>query len=124
MVLPSVLFFSRRIGLSEDNEIVPLIGGLKLTGKEGGTNVGLLNIITDSISYINDDDEPVKLTRSNYTVARFQQDIFSNSNIGIIGINQQSLETSDYARNLGVDATIFFDQLDPVQRISGKILVP
>ena len=110
LVLQSVLFFSRRIGLSEDNEIVPLIGGLKLTGKESGTNVGVLNIVTDSTSYINDDDEPVKITRSNYTVARFQQDIFSNSNIGIIGVNQQSLETSDYARNLGVDATIFFDQ--------------
>jgi hypothetical protein len=44
-ILP--LFYSRRIGL-DDGQEVPLIGGGKLTGKVGPYSVGVMNITTDT----------------------------------------------------------------------------
>lgn len=43
MLLP---FFTRRIGLSADQQEIPVIGGARLTGEVGGTSVGLLNMQT------------------------------------------------------------------------------
>ncbi len=43
MLLP---FFTRRIGLSDDNREVPVVGGVRLTGQSGGTTIGLLNMQT------------------------------------------------------------------------------
>jgi hypothetical protein len=104
---PNLLFFSRRIGLSEDNEITPLLGGIKLTGKEGPFNIGFLNIVADRISYRTDDDEPVSIPQTNYTAMRISRDIFSNSSVGFIGLNKQSLEGLGYTRNFGIDANIY-----------------
>ena len=67
-------FYSRRIGIFNGNEI-PIIGGVKLTGKEKSTNFGLLSLQTakkDSIPTVN------------YTVIRVKQDISNHSNVGII----------------------------------------
>jgi hypothetical protein len=42
--LPELLLFhTRRIGLSENREEIPILGGIKLTGKEGPLEVGFLN---------------------------------------------------------------------------------
>ena len=113
---PSILFFSRRIGLSDDNELIPLIGGVKITGKEGGANIGFMSLFTEGISYTNDDDEFVDIPRNNYTVARLKQDILSNSYVGLIALNKQSLEDDNYVRNIGLDANIF---LTPGTQIGG-----
>ena len=43
MLLP---FFTRRIGLSNDNTAVPVIGGVRLTGQSAGATIGLLNMQT------------------------------------------------------------------------------
>lgn len=68
-------FYSRRIGITQGNEI-PIIGGVKLTGKEKSTNFGILSLQTarkDSIPTVN------------YTVIRVKPDTISNhSNIGFI----------------------------------------
>jgi hypothetical protein len=42
-------FFSRRIGLA-DGRPVPVVGGLRLTGRVGAQNVGILNLHTASFS--------------------------------------------------------------------------
>ena len=42
-----VPFFTRRIGLSEDNTPIPVVAGARLTGQSGETTIGLLNITTD-----------------------------------------------------------------------------
>ena len=42
------LFFSRRIGLSESGQPVPIFGGARLAGKSGPHNIGVLDIQTDS----------------------------------------------------------------------------
>lgn len=43
MLLP---FFTRRIGLSDENRPVPVLGGVRLTGQSAGTTIGLLNMQT------------------------------------------------------------------------------
>lgn len=43
MLLP---FFTRRIGLSPDNTVVPVLGGARLTGQSHGVSIGLLNMQT------------------------------------------------------------------------------
>jgi hypothetical protein len=42
-----VPFFTRRIGLSDDNTEIPVVGGARLTGLAGRTAVGLLNMQTE-----------------------------------------------------------------------------
>ena len=41
-----VPFFTRRIGLSPNNQEVPVLAGARLTGQAGGTTIGLLNMQT------------------------------------------------------------------------------
>jgi len=110
MFTPSTLFFSRRIGISDDNELVPVLGGVKMTGKIGKFNTGFINVLTDKTSYINDDDEDVSIPVTNYSVFRLQNDLPNNSNIGIIGLNQESLENSDYERSFGLDGNFFLTE--------------
>ncbi len=44
------LFFSRRIGIGPSGEVVPIVGGGRLSGQVGGNvNVGLLNMQTESV---------------------------------------------------------------------------
>ena len=38
-----VPFFSRRIGLSDEGEVIPLLGGARLTGKLGRTELGVFD---------------------------------------------------------------------------------
>jgi hypothetical protein len=68
------LFYSRQIGL-HDRMAVPLIGGLRLNGKIQGSNLGIMSIQSarkDSLPSIN------------YSVLRFKQDVYKQSNVGLI----------------------------------------
>jgi hypothetical protein len=112
----SVLFFSRRIGLSEDNTMIPLLGGVKITGKAGSLNVGLLNMTAERSRYTNEDDEFKVVPRTNFSVLRLRQDILANSSIGLIALNKQSLDDANFNRNVGLDATIY---LTPNTQVSG-----
>ena len=47
------LFFTRRIGISDEGAVVPIIGGGRLSGKIGQTNVGFLSMFTDKIDELN-----------------------------------------------------------------------
>ena len=41
------LFFSRRIGLSDTGQEIPIIGGARMTGKmDGGHNIAVLDLQT------------------------------------------------------------------------------
>ena len=43
------LFFSRRIGLSETGDPIPILGGARLTGKVGRNNIAIMDIQTDGL---------------------------------------------------------------------------
>lgn len=124
-VMPaSVLFFSRRIGLSEDNTLIPLLGGVKVTGKQGGTAIGFLNMTADRTSYLNDNEEQVSVPITNFGIVRLRQDILENSSIGLIGLNKQSLDNGLYNRGLGVDANIYLSANTQVGGFVAKSFSP
>lgn len=70
-----VPFFSRRIGLSDTGTEIPLIGGARLSGRQGRSTIGLLNITTESV------ERPgqARVPRSNYTFLRYGRDFLNNS---------------------------------------------
>ena len=67
-------FFSRRIGLLRGQE-VPIDYGLKLTGKAGRTDVGVLNVLTREVPGV---------TANNLFVGRVRQNFFEQSYVGAI----------------------------------------
>jgi Domain of unknown function (DUF5916) len=92
------LFFSRRIGIGPDGEVVPIIGGARLSGKINNTNVGFLSLFTDRVS-------EAEIGKNNFTVARINQQVGERSSIGGIVVNRQGIgETiNDYNRTFALD---------------------
>ncbi len=90
-------FFSRRIGLSAGREI-PILAGIKLTGKLHNYGIGLLNIQTRSGS---------TTPGTNYTVVRLKRDVLERSRVGIIAINKEPRDGS-FNRTIGVDTRLVF----------------
>ena len=102
---PTLLFYSRRIGLEEKRK-VPILIGTKLAGKEGRTSIGALSVMTDPISF-EDDGDSIHVRRTNYSVLRVKRDLFARSNVGLIMVNKQIDGTVDgwntYNRAAGID---------------------
>jgi hypothetical protein len=92
------LFFSRRIGIGPEGEIVPIIGGARLSGKIKNTNIGFLNLFTDDVSEL-------EIQENNFTVARINQQLAQRSSIGAIFINRQGMgeADNDYNRTYALD---------------------
>ena len=100
---PLLLFYSRRIGIEEE-QAIPILGGGKITGKMGPYGVGLLNVFTNEFhtdESITDPDEIVDVPRTNYSVLRLTRDLLSGSRVGLIAINKQNSE--NYNRAGGLD---------------------
>ncbi|MEO2195248.1 MAG: DUF5916 domain-containing protein [bacterium] len=95
------LFYSRRIGL-DAGEVVPILGGGRVTGKIGQFNVGALSISTD--------DQALGAAEStNFTVARVKRDILRRSSIGGLFSNRSVSVSGDGAsQTYGVDGTFAF----------------
>jgi hypothetical protein len=81
---PTLLFYSRRIGL-EDGQPVPIVLGSKLSGKAGRTSIGALNVLTNS----EESRDDVQIPRTNFSVIRIKQDVLERSNFGLIVVNKQ-----------------------------------
>jgi hypothetical protein len=107
----TLLFFSRTIGLSEDGREIPIIGGVKVTGKSGRYDLGFLDIFTGRTSY-REDEEQVDIQRTNFSVFRLKRDVFEKSSIGIIALSKDSGSGahSDYNRAGGLDFSLAFGQ--------------
>lgn len=74
------LFYSRRIGLGPDGQIIPIQGGLRLSGKAGHYNLGLLYMGTDDVQDV--------APRNQFSVVRLGRDLPNRSFIGGIVINR------------------------------------
>ena len=72
------LFFSRKIGIAETGQIVPIIGGARVSGRVNKTNIGVLSMFTDDVA-INDS---VSVQKNNFNVARINQQVGQRSTIG------------------------------------------
>lgn len=71
-----VLFFSRRIGLSDD-ALVPIRGGARVTGKVAGWSVGALQMRTGR-------DTVTNARNNDFSVLRLKRDVLKRSSIGAI----------------------------------------
>ena len=92
------LFFSRRIGLSDSGQPIPIVGGGRLAGKSGRHNIGVLDIQTDSTF-----DRP----GDNFLVARYSSDILKRSRVGAIFVNKETTGGDPhYNRTVGADANL------------------
>ena len=99
------LFFSRRIGIGENGSLVPIIGGSRVSGKIGQTNVGLLIMFTDEVPTASGELDIVK---NNYSVARVNHDFASKrSSIGGVFINRSGIGNElDYNRVFAMDGKL------------------
>jgi hypothetical protein len=68
-------FFSRRIGIDEDGEEVPLLGAVKLTGRTESYSFGVMDVQTESTQ---------ALDSENLFASRFSKNVLEQSDVGII----------------------------------------
>ncbi|MGW8266822.1 MAG: DUF5916 domain-containing protein [Longimicrobiales bacterium] len=95
-----LLFFSRRIGLDDRGQAVPIKGGVRLTGQVAGLEVGGIAMRTSEIE---------ETQGSDYTVLRLRKNVFSASDVGAIFMMRRAVgEGDDYNRVYGIDANIRF----------------
>ena len=75
------LFFSRRIGIGASGTQTPIDGGLRLSGKVGGTtNVGLLFMQSEAVAGFAPENQ--------YAVARVNQELANRSSIGFLIVDR------------------------------------
>lgn len=101
-----IMFFSRRIGLT-DEEAVPINAGGRITGRAGEYSLGMLAIQTDEVA-------SAGIPTTSFSVARLKRDVFRRSNIGFLATHRSESVEADGANTLfGVDANFsFFENLD------------
>src|SRR5437899_7123017 len=112
-----LLFFSRRIGLTDAGEEIPIVAGGRLTGRVGRTGVGAMTIQTERGTGLGnvqgDASQPGTAqghpSADNYTVLRGRRDILGNSDVGAIFLSRQSTcAQRDRNEVVGVDANFRF----------------
>jgi hypothetical protein len=89
------VFYSRRIGLSPDGEPVPIVGGARLTGNVGRTEVGLIAIRQD---------DAFGLPETDFYVARVRHPLGARSSVGAIFTDREGGPAGkEWNRAAGVD---------------------
>lgn len=89
-------FFSRRIGLLNGNE-VPIRGGVKVTGRASGANVGAIALRTGEI-------DGATVTANSLGALRYKQNLGRESTVGMIGTLGDPTGRAD-SWMAGLDAT-------------------
>ncbi|HXG86945.1 MAG TPA: DUF5916 domain-containing protein [Vicinamibacterales bacterium] len=92
-----ILFFSRRIGLADSGDAIPILGGTRLTGRVGGFSIGALNI---------QQRRQAATPSTNYTALRVRRDILGNSDVGVMFLNKDA--GALYNRAAGLDGNFRF----------------
>lgn len=102
-----LLFYSRRIGLNQ-GLAVPVVGGARLTGRQGPYSIGLLDIHTD-------DSRQANAASTGFTALRLKRNIFRRSNVGVMATRRgpaavatASSDGGDASYTIGADATLLF----------------
>ena len=95
-----LLFFSRRIGLTDAGQQVPLYGGLRVTGRAGKLGLGALSMQSET---------DAGQAGQNYSVVRARRDILGSSDVGAIVLSRQGASSSDdFNRVAGLDVNFRF----------------
>jgi hypothetical protein len=91
------LFFSRRIGLSDTGQPIPILGGARMTGKVGDHNVAVMQLRTG--------DAPGR-PGEDFVIARYSNDIGARSRIGGLVVNKEAVNDPRFNRTMAADALI------------------
>ncbi|MBN2380327.1 carbohydrate binding family 9 domain-containing protein [candidate division WOR-3 bacterium] len=105
------LVYTRRIGKRlDDGTEVPIYAGGRFTGKLGGTEIGLLEVMTGQADYTDFYGQEQREPASLYSILRLTQDVLERSRIGFIGTSRDRIEGAYEADHvLGADADLHFD---------------
>ena len=94
-----IVFFSRRIGL-QNNQVIPILGGARLLGRGNGFQVGALQMRTQEAG-------AARAPATDFSVLRVNRDILKRSRIGMISTRRGPGATGrDDGYSYGVDSTI------------------
>ena len=115
------LFFSRRIGISDAGEQIPILGGARLSGKvSDAVTVGFINMQTEAVGGTG--------PANNFTVARVRRDLPNQSSVGGLFVNRQATGSqalgNDYNRTYAVDGRWGIGQNGLVQGFVGRTETP
>ncbi len=106
------LFFSRRIGLGPNGEVIPIDIGGRISGKVGRFNVGIIDMQTDDL-------RREGLPANNYAVVRVSRDLGTRSSIGILGVQRTSTgrlsSSDDENQTVAVDGQWAVDDYNTIQ---------
>ena len=104
------LFYSRRIGLYED-QIVPIWGGGRLTGRAGLWDIGVMSLQT---GFLKDDVTSQELlSTENSSVARLRRKIPINSNSYVGGLFTSKFDVNGkYNLSYGIDGIVNISKND------------
>ena len=80
-----VPFFSRTIGLSDTGNPIPIVGGLRVTGKIGRNQIGALNMQTEREERVG----LASLPAANASVLRYGREFLSNSMAGVFYMDKE-----------------------------------
>jgi hypothetical protein len=94
-----LLFQSRRIGLSADREEIPIIAGLKVTGKQGPLELGILNVQTDK-----EGESPGQ----NFSVVRAKKNLLARSFVGGLYTRNTGSPLGGSNQLLAIDSSFTF----------------
>jgi hypothetical protein len=93
------LFFSRRIGITDSGALVPIRGGVRMSGKAAGVNVGLLDMQTEQVG---------KTASNNFGAFRVAKDLPNRSSVGAVFVNRTATGdlagSNNWNRTWGADA--------------------
>lgn len=93
------LFFSRRIGISDAGEVIPIRGGARVSGKAGRSNLGFL--------YMQTEEFEGALAANDYIVARVNQELDNRSSLGAMFVSREATGSlavaGDENQTFGVD---------------------
>ena len=95
------MFFTRRIGLSDTGNSLPILGGTRLSGRQGAYSIGLLNI---------QQREDSGFPATNFSAFRLRRDVFANSDVGAIVLDKE-VTGPNFNRLVGADANFRFGNL-------------
>jgi len=116
----TLLFFSRRIGLYDDEEPVPILGGARLTGRVGPYEIGAFDIVTSRTRI----DEDTVVPQTNFAAARVKRDILSRSSIGGLLLAKSPADEGSSNQVVAADATIAFSENGVVNGFASKSFTP
>jgi hypothetical protein len=90
----------------DEEEVVPLLGGARLTGRVGSQTLGFMSVVTDEVEGL--------APRETFSVARMKRDVGENNYVGVMAADRRSSEGANTV--VGADAAFY---LTPSLNVQG-----